>query len=455
MKSKNPEFEELKNIVAREKRIYQELNSLGIYLKKAEPGERKMVSSQIELLKKSLKKTNDEIPAALNKISFGGTSAVQAKTKEISVSPANVKEISISPKKTTELPGKTPPLESGFSVSPVMWAKKYSMKDLKPTELEKQTLKRIKKKQKKEEEHKERKPNAYVSFANKLFSDMSNQVIGKKTFEDLEKDLIKANMQFTPRSYISVIFLSTLISIFIGIVLATFFLFFNLGATLPFITRTQDAFGLRLLKVIWIPLLSPILTFLIMYIYPGLEKSSTENRINEELPFATIHMSAISGAMIDPSKIFDIIILTKEYPFLEKEFKKLLNEINIYGYDLVNALRTSARKSPSKKLTELLNGLATTIHSGGYLPEFFEKRSQTLLFEYNLEKEKKTKASETFMDIYISIVIAAPMILMVLLMMMKISGLGISMSTSMITLIMVLSVTMINIVFLTFLELKR
>ena len=192
-----------------------------------------------------------------------------------------------------------------------------------------------------------------------------------------------------------------------------------------------------------------------MYNYPSLEKSSTGTRIEEELPFATIHMSAISGSMIDPSKIFDIIISTHEYPFLEKEFKKLINEINLYGYDLVNALRNSAYNTPSKKLSELFNGLATTINSGGYLPEFFDKRSQTLLFENRLEQEKKTKAAETFMDIYISMVVAAPMILMILLMMMKISGLGVAMSTSMITIIMVVAVTMINIVFLVFLQLKR
>jgi len=192
-----------------------------------------------------------------------------------------------------------------------------------------------------------------------------------------------------------------------------------------------------------------------MYTYPSMEKSSTESKIEEELPFATIHMSAISGSMIDPSKIFNIIISTNEYPALQKEFTKLINGINLYGYDLVNALRNSAYNTPSRKLSELYNGLATTINSGGYLPEFFDKRSQTLLFENRLEQEKKTKAAETFMDIYISLVVAAPMILMILLMMMKISGLGVAMSTQMITIVMVAAVTMINIVFLTFLQLKK
>ena len=85
----------------------------------------------------------------------------------------------------------------------------------------------------------------------------------------------------------------------------------------------------------------------------------------------------------------------------------------------------------------------------------FDKRSQTLLFEHRLEREKQAKAAETFMDIYISVVIAAPMILMLLLMMMRISGFGFALSTSMITLIMVLGVSLINILFLAFLHLKQ
>ena len=134
---------------------------------------------------------------------------------------------------------------------------------------------------------------------------------------------------------------------------------------------------------------------------------------------------------------------------------KIINEINVYGMDFVSALRNVASNSPSLRLTELLNGIATTINSGGSLPDFFEKRSQSLLFEYRIEREKNTKSAETFMDIYISVVIAAPMILMLLLIMMRVSGLGVSMSTSMITLMMVMGVTTVNILFLTFLQLKQ
>jgi flagellar protein FlaJ len=186
-----------------------------------------------------------------------------------------------------------------------------------------------------------------------------------------------------------------------------------------------------------------------------MEKKSMETKINQELPFATIHMASISESLVEPSNIFRIIISTGEYPNMEREFVKLLNEINVFGYDLVTALRNSAFNSPSRKLSELFDGLATTITSGGNLSDFFDKRAQTLLFDYKLDKEQQTKSAETFMDIYISVVIAAPMILMLLLIMMRVSGLGIALSTGMISLIMVLGVSVVNIIFLAFLQLKQ
>ncbi len=333
----------------------------------------------------------------------------------------------------------------------------YSTKDLSAIGLEKETVKRLRKKieESKKVEKIKKDSSEYSKFANKLFSKSSRDLLGKSTFEKLQMELIQANLNFTPVGYISIILLTTLISVGVAGFLFLFFLFFDFGATLPIITRATDPILERFIKVFWILFLLPVLTFLVMYIYPSLERKAAENKINSELPFATIHMAAISGSMVNPVKIFEIIILTKEYPALEKEFTKMINEINIYGYDLVSALKNTSKNSPSKRLSELLNGVATTINSGGDLVKFFDKRSETLLFDYKIQQQKGAKAAETFMDMYISLVIAAPMILMLLMMIMKISGLGVSMSIPMISLSIILGVVIINVVFLSFLQLKR
>jgi flagellar protein FlaJ len=323
------------------------------------------------------------------------------------------------------------------------------------TELEKETLKRIKKDTEIIAEKKEKKPSLYVGISNRLFSDFSTRLMGGDLFKGLPKDLVKANLDFLPKTYVSIIISTTLLSVIVAVLLFIFFLFFNIGVKLPIITIATDTIFARILKTFWILLFIPISTFLFMYLYPSMEKDAARRKINQELPFVTIHMSAIAGSLIDPTKIFSIIVSTKEYPYIEKEFVKLMNSMNILGHDLVSALRGSALNTSSKRLAELFNGMATTINSGGDLPRFFEERASTLLFEYNLEKEKNTKLAETFMDIYISVVIAAPMILMLLLMMMRISGLGVPFSTGAITLMMITGVSFINLIFLTFLHIKQ
>ena len=192
-----------------------------------------------------------------------------------------------------------------------------------------------------------------------------------------------------------------------------------------------------------------------MYIYPSTEKSSLGQKINYELPFVAIQMAAIAGSDIEPSNIFMIISMSKEYPYLRKESKKIMNQVNLYGYDLINALKNVAAASSSENWTDLLNGISTTLRSGGDLSKYLNKKAESLLFEYRLKREKSIKSAETFMDIYISVVIAAPMLMMLLLVMMSISNIGFSLSVQMITIIIVSSVSLINIIFLIFLHLNQ
>jgi len=321
--------------------------------------------------------------------------------------------------------------------------------------LEKVSLKRLRKKDSLVKLEKEDKPSKYVNLAVRNFYSPARKLIYGGMFRSLKRTLVKANMEFIPENYVSVILFTTLLSIFASIFLFVFLLFFNVSMELPIIALAGEPFKERILRFLLIPFAVPLVTFFLMYFYPAMERTAIESKINQELPFVTIHMSSISGAMKDPSKMFEIIILTGEYPTMKREFSKIINEINLYGYDLVSALRESAFNCPSERLAELYNGISTTISSGGNLAQFFEKRAETLLFDYKIEREKYNKSTETFMDIYLSVVIAGPMILMLLLIIMRVSGLGISLSTSMISLITILGVTMANIFFLIFLYLKQ
>ncbi len=440
---KESKFNSLKKNISNISKVVKEMNSFYSELGKTKDAmEKSMISSQLNSLKKSIQKTNGEFKSNLEKISL--IKPLKG-VKPVPILPG-IRGIEIKTAPRKEI--KTTSLDS---------EKEIQEKPVKKTitDLERQTIKRLKNKEKKVVKKKEREASSYVGLANSFFSGISKSLLKKGMFRNLKRDLVKANMQFLARSYVSVILFTTLVSLFFSVFVFVFFLFFNFGAQFPFITMAGGDIIARIGSIFWIMIVIPLGTFVVAYLYPAMEKKTIELKINQELPFATIHMASISQSLVEPSNIFKIVVSTKEYPTIEKEFIKLLNEINVFGYDLVTALRNSAFNSPSKKLSELLDGLATTITSGGNLSDFFDKRAQTLLFEHRLDKEKQTKSAETFMDIYISVVIAAPMILMLLLIMMRVSGLGISLSTTMISIIMVLGVSVVNIGFLTFLQLKQ
>jgi len=141
---------------------------------------------------------------------------------------------------------------------------------------------------------------------------------------------------------------------------------------------------------------------------------------------------------------------------LEKEIRKVLTQIDIYGYDLVTSLKNVAARTSNKKLSELFSGMATDISSGGSLKNYLGKKSEDFLIDYKLERKKYNDLAGTFMDVYISILIAAPLILMMMFIVMNVSGLnlgGFGINTLM--MFSIAGIIVVNIIFIIVLNLKQ
>jgi len=284
--------------------------------------------------------------------------------------------------------------------------------------------------------------DGYIKASNLFFYNLSNRLFKAGYFKKLRENLISAGIPIFSISFVSMCLFSAFIAFVLGILYSVFSFMFGLDAMV-------------LMRNIGISFVIGAFVFLIVYSYPGAEKKGMSNRIDEELPFIALHMSSIAGSGLEPSKIFEVVIADKESPNIKKEFKKIINQINLYGYDIITALKNVARDNPSKKLAELLSGMASTISEGGDLAEFLKKRAETLFFDYKLVREKYTKLAETFMNIYISIVIMAPMIFSLMMILIGVSGFGGGMDPTVLTLLLILGVGFINVIFLIVLHMKQ
>ena len=116
-----------------------------------------------------------------------------------------------------------------------------------------------------------------------------------------------------------------------------------------------------------------------------------------------------------PSRKFSQKIINIGKKATQKEIKKILNYINLFGYDLTTALKNVANTTASPELKELLYGMVSTIETGGDLRGYLKEKAEDALNLYRLDRKKQIEALATYSEVYTSLLIAAPLLLLVTL----------------------------------------
>jgi pilus assembly protein TadC len=408
----------LKANIAREKEIILEIKNFFDKLESMkvsqdrDKGREMLIESSINSLIVQLKIINNSIPALLE----GITGKTKEKILQVKYQDAENKKSSVFVEEKNKK----------IFLKAVDAEKSAKPKIIESTKNEKLTLNK-------------ENSDYYILLSNKFFKQTSENLIKKGYFSSLNYDLRKITAPYILKSYVSMLFLTTSIAFLLGILSAVIIWFLFSSLIVSFVVF----------------LLLPILAFSLMYGYPSSQVRSLQKSIDQELPFVAIYLSAIATSGIEPSKIFNILERTEDYPATRREIKKLLNYINFYGFDLVSALKICSRNCPSEKLSQLFNGFSSTITSGGELSDFLSKHADTLLFDYRLEREKYTKAAETLMNIYISVVIAAPMILMMVMILISMTDAGGAITPNLLTIMTIGFVAIVNAFFIIILNSKQ
>lgn len=247
-------------------------------------------------------------------------------------------------------------------------------------------------------------PNSFGKVANLFVRKLTMQVTNKypKAFESLYHALRASDVKVLSKTYISIMLFSSIIAFF-------FFMLF----VFIFLDKTSIIFAI--VRSIFLGLAGTGLTFFVIYMYPFMLVNSRKREIKEDLPFVIIHMAAVAGSGAHPMTMFNLLLSSEEYKGIKGEIKKIVNYVNLFGYDLSTALRAVALTTPSPAFRELLNGIVATITTGGNLSDYLKEKANDALATYKLERKKYVEVLATYSDIYTGILIAAPLLFMVTL----------------------------------------
>ncbi|MFB6292517.1 MAG: type II secretion system F family protein [Candidatus Nanohaloarchaea archaeon] len=253
------------------------------------------------------------------------------------------------------------------------------------------------------------KTNSTSAAANALFGPTVDRY--NKYFEDLRDDLKHADMDVLYRTYVSEIFLFSLGAFFMALAgIGTYVIWVQPGVLQ----------GLRF--VFGIPMAVAILVFGFMYIYPSQRAKSRQKDIDENLPFALNHLSAIATSGIAPSSMFELLQGFDEYGGISDEAGKISRRVNVFGEDFTTAVREVADRSPSEDWSEVLYGILSTVETGGDLESYIKQEADEALFDYKMDREREIERLSTYASFYTAILIAAPVFLVVILAVMNLLG---------------------------------
>ena len=164
------------------------------------------------------------------------------------------------------------------------------------------------------------------------------------------------------------------------------------------------------------------LVFSFAYYYPALLAQGRKTRINLELPYAITYMQAMSSTMTLYG-IFKSIYQNEDlYGEVSHECGMIVRDVDLFGDDLLTAMKNTQDITPSKTFGDLLNDVAMVFRTGGSLTDFFASKSNHYRQVAQQEMENTLKTIEIMAEIYVTAFVAGPIAIMIMLVAQNLSG---------------------------------
>ena len=142
------------------------------------------------------------------------------------------------------------------------------------------------------------------------------------------------------------------------------------------------------------------------------------------MPFTTGYMSILAGAGVPPDFIWRSLAQIDSSLSISSVARTVVRDVELFGFDVISALETTSKRTPSERFKELIEGFISVVHSGGSLEKYLGDRSQQYL---KLKKIALRRFSDTLgvlAEFYVTLMVAGSLIFVVMLAVMAMLGGG-------------------------------
>ncbi|WAI00738.1 type II secretion system F family protein [Methanogenium organophilum] len=240
----------------------------------------------------------------------------------------------------------------------------------------------------------------------------------------LRNDMMRARMTVPFEAYMSTAYItSAIVGLIFGLLIGFVTYIFRLPdlivyyGSLPDFIMALNPFkiviGAAIVMAVCLLVFGGI-TYAVFLIYPGIMAGERKRNIDATLPYAINYITAMSTAGITPAEVFRLLGQSKIYGESAVEARYISREIDIFGKDLLDALRIAGQYTPSGRMRDFLQGATASISSGSNLTEYFRTKSEQYTRENRLEQKTFLETLGLISESYVTALVAGTLFLIIL-----------------------------------------
>ncbi len=151
-------------------------------------------------------------------------------------------------------------------------------------------------------------------------------------------------------------------------------------------------------------------TYAYRWYYPQFVADERERQIDRSLPMTVSFMYALSRSGMSFTEVMRILARNgRVYGEAADEVQVAVRNVDVFGVDVVTAVETMGRRSPSRRFRELSENLTSVLRTGGSLSEFLERQYREFRQEAEVQQERLLTSLATYAEAYAAIGIALPL----------------------------------------------
>jgi flagellar protein FlaJ len=264
--------------------------------------------------------------------------------------------------------------------------------------------------------------NSYERFC---FNLLGKRMKGKRDkYLQLRSDLVSARSTTPFEVYISTALVSSvLVGLGMAVVIGVFTYLLNIPNLILYKGQVPQSivelskYSLLLgtiFAIIFSLLFFGGFTYIAFLVYPNIIAGDRRRKIDASLPYAINYITSMSTAGITPAEVFRLLGDSPIYGECSVEARYIAREIDIFGRDLIDAIRLMSSTTPSARLKEFLQGSMASISSGGNLTDYFRTKANQYALENRQTQKMFLETLGLVAESYVTAVVAGMLFLIIL-----------------------------------------